>query len=137
MTNHVNHNTAPNGPFLLRQSFAKSSPGKHVIKQAGAGSYIASYLDATYDLSDDNGLTWYVANRPIRLSIAEPTCGMAGQGVYIQKTNSLEKIYWSGSNYRLQGSTNLSSAFWVNISTNSPVILGATNGFHFFRLVCP
>ena len=137
MTNVVNFNSAPNGPFLLRQSFTKSSTGRHALMKTVVGSYVASYLDATYDYSDDGGFTWYVANRPIRLSIAEPTCGVAGQGVYIQKTNSLEKISWSSSNYRLQGSTNLSAPFWVNVSSTSPVTLGATNGLHFFRLVCP
>jgi hypothetical protein len=136
MTNVVSLNGAGFGPFLLRQSFTKSSTGRHVLMKTAAGSYVASYLDATYQYSND-GATWYDANRPIRLSIAEPTCGVAGQGVYIQQTNKLEKLSWSNSNYRLQGSTNLSKPFWVNVSSTSPVTLGATNGLHFFRLVCP
>jgi hypothetical protein len=130
--------TGPFGSFLLRQSLTKSSTGKHVIINSAQGPYIASYLDATYDMSVDAGNTWTNANRPIRLGVREPVCGVPGEGLFFSRNGSSLNLSWSNPNYTLQGSTNLSPALWTTIPGASPVTFNtATNGDRYFRLVCP
>ena len=137
-TNVVNLNAAPNGPFLLRASMTKDSKGKHtIIKSAQGGYFIATYLDMNWELSDDSGDTWYPANRPIRMGISEPACGVPGEMVSIKKLGtSAFQLSWSNPGYTLQGSTSLSSPAWVNIPGTTPITLGNTNAFRFFRIVC-
>ena len=128
----------PFGTFLLRQSLTKSSTGSHVIINSSQGPYIASYFDATYDISVDAGNTWITANRPIRLGVREPVCGVPGEGLFTSRSGSSLILSWSNPSYTLQGSTNLSPAFWTTIPGASPVTFNtATNGDRFFRVVCP
>ena len=135
--NVVSHNSAPNGPFLLRASLTQSSKGQHGVMQTANGSYIASYLDANYELSDDSGDTWYPADRPIRLYVSEPACGEPGQGVHMKRSGSSLIFTWANANYRLQGSTNLTSPVWLPIAGTSPLTVSAPIYLHYFRLVCP
>ena len=136
LTNILNNTTSPTGPFTLRASLTKSSTGQHSIVNRGAGTYAASYLDVSYELRDNASGTWFPADRPIRLQVSEPTCGVAGQNVYISRNNLTNILSWASSSYTLQGTTNLTGAYWVNIGTSSPVMLGPTNGLRFFRVVC-
>jgi hypothetical protein len=136
LTNILNNTASPTGPFILRASLIKSPTGQHSIVNNKAGTCAASYFDVTYELRDNAGATWYEADRSIRLQVSEPVCGVAGQNVYIQRKNGTNILSWASSSYTLQGTTNLTGSYWVNIGTNSPVFLSQTNGLHFFRTVC-
>ena len=134
----TNLGSGPFGSFVLRQSPTKSSTGTNTLITSGQGSYVASFLDVSYELSVDAGNTWIPANDFIRLGIAEPPCGAPGQVLNVVKNGTLLNISWSNPNYTLQGSTNLSPAFWTAIPGTSPLTFNtATNGDRFFRVVCP
>jgi hypothetical protein len=136
MTNVLNQTTFPAGAFILKASLTKSSTGRHAVASGGGGNFIASYFDVSYVLEDNGSSTGFPANRSIRLQVSEPRCGVAGQGVYIQRNHSTNILSWASSNYTLQGTTNLTGAVWVDIGTNSPASLGPTNGLCYFRTVC-
>jgi hypothetical protein len=134
----TNLGSGPFGSFVLRQSPTKSSTGTNTLITSGQGSYVASFLDVSYELSVDAGNTWIPSSSFIRLGIAEPPCGAPGQVLNVAKNGTLLNISWSNPNYTLQGSTNLSPAFWTTIPGASPVTFDTTtNGDRFFRVVCP
>jgi hypothetical protein len=138
ITGMTNIASGPFGSFLLRTSQTKIPTGQHVIINSSQGSYIASYLDTTYEISVDAGNTWVTANRLTRLGVREPACGVPGEGIYATRNGSSLTLSWSNPSYSLQGSTNLSPPFWTTLSGGSPFVFNtATNGDRFFRLICP
>jgi hypothetical protein len=125
------------GAFKLRLSPTKTSPGKHVVEPTGSGAFkIGGYFDLA--LQNGFGLVYKDStNGTIRVEQNIVACGAPGAALFVTKTNSLVKVTWPDSTYRLQGSLSLQPATWVDIVGTSPVSLAPTNSYKFFRLTCP
>jgi len=136
ITDMTNICSGPFGSFLLRSSLTKTSPGRDTVISSSQGPYIASYFDVSYELSTDAGNTWVAADRPIRLLVGEPVCGVPGNKLHVKLSGSSVILSWSGQNYTLQGSTSLSGP-WSSIAGASPVTRSIIGSAHYFRLVCP
>jgi len=63
----------PVGPFMLRESPTRQSPGKHMFRDTGGDYRISGFFDVILELSVDGGVNWIPADRPIRVQLT-PGC---------------------------------------------------------------
>ena len=128
--------TGPFGTVLLRSSLTKDSIGQDTVIPSPQGPYIASIVGVNYELSTDAGNTWVPPDRSIQWGVGEPACGVPGNQLSVQVSGGFITLTWSGPNYTLQGSPNVTGP-WTNIAGTSPVVLAQGVPWNFFRTSCP
>jgi hypothetical protein len=133
--------TSGMGNFSLRESPTKASVGKHLVQNQVGGTYkIGGNINAWFDYSFNNGLTWKPASRSISLEQSLPVdCGAATNRLSIVMVGaSTVKIAWANATSRLQGTSSLDPGHtWVDLPFTSPYIFDISSPYHYFRLVCP
>lgn len=121
------------GSFMLRESPTKQSLGKHTIASNPRGYRVSSFFDVFLELSTDGGVTWYPANRSIRLQASMPPA--APGSIFISHAGPKAVLQWQ-NNFTLQSTPDLKLPF---TDVAGPVTSGSytnpiTGSAMFFRL---
>ncbi len=128
--------TAFFGNFELRADPNKVSSGALLVDSGGAAPRISSYIDATLDFSQNNGLNWTVADAPVRLSMGNPPCGADLEPLHVYMNGGNTVINWADPNYTLQYTTTLNPPNWIDVVGTPPITMSATGATKWFQLKC-
>jgi hypothetical protein len=125
------------GPFYLRQSPTKSSPGTNIVvhQSSQGGVLAAASIDLNLQLSTDS-VNYLAANKALHHTLVNPPCGAAGERLHVDYAGGNLIVSWWNSSYSLEGSSTLSPASWSPIVGISPITLSPTGPYKYFRLVC-
>jgi hypothetical protein len=129
---------------MVRESPSKASLGRTSVRQTSGQPQVSSFFDIFTEISTDGGATWsQQISAPAQMTldvISNPCAGPANLQVR-RGTNSVI-VTWSGTGFRLQGTTRLitppTSIIWTDIPGVSGVeVPFGPNTNRFFRVICP
>lgn len=124
------------GTFYLNQSPTKPSTGTEIVQPNFPSGYLVSSsisLNAVISTDSEN---FYPANQALYLQAVNPPCGAAGERLHVRHVGTSVVLSWWNPSYTLEGTVGLNPPTWVPIPGTSPIVLGTSEPYQYYRVSC-